>query len=121
MVLAARVRVLVGVQLRPPVPAGLGAQRVQRRTRIAAAILGLGNGAYLGVDFALLTQVLPSSGARGKDMGIINIAASLPQIFALGLAFLAVTKLGGYTTLFVMAGVIGILGALSVYRIKSVR
>lgn len=88
---------------------------------IAAAILGLGNGAYLGVDFALLTQVLPSSGARGKDMGIINIAASLPQIFALGLAFLAVTKLGGYTTLFVMAGVIGILGALSVYRIKSVR
>lgn len=88
---------------------------------IAAAILGLGNGAYLGVDFALLTQVLPHASARGKDMGIINIAASLPQIFALGLAWLAVTHLGGYTALFVGAGVIGLLGAASVYRIKSVR
>lgn len=88
---------------------------------IAAAILGLGNGAYLGVDFALLTQVLPTASARGKDMGLINIAASLPQIFALGLAWLAVSFLGGYTVLFVGAGVIGLLGAASVYRIKSVR
>lgn len=88
---------------------------------IAAGILGLGNGAYLGVDFALLTQVLPTASARGKDMGIINIAASLPQIFALGLAWVAVSYLGGYTVLFVGAGVIGLLGAASVYRIKSVR
>lgn len=88
---------------------------------VAAGILGLGNGAYLGVDFALLTQVLPAANARGKDMGIINIAASIPQIFALGLAWLAVRYLGGYTVLFVGAGVIGLLGAASVYRIKSVR
>jgi len=88
---------------------------------LAAAVLGVGNGAYLGVDFALLTQVLPSSAARGRDMGLINIAASLPQIFALGLAWLAVTRLGGYTVLFVGAGVVGLLGAASVYRIKSVR
>lgn len=88
---------------------------------IAAVVLGIGNGAYLGVDFALLTQVLPSAAARGRDMGLINIAASLPQIFALGLAWLAVTRLGGYTVLFVGAGVIGLLGAASVYRIRSVR
>ena len=88
---------------------------------IAAAILGLGNGAYLGVDFALLTQVLPASDSRGKDMGIINIAAALPQIFALSLAFVAVRYLGGYTALFMGAAVIGVLGALSVYRIKSVK
>ena len=88
---------------------------------VAAAILGIGNGAYLGVDFALLTQVLPEGASGGKDMGIINIAASLPQIFAAGLALLAVRYLGGYTVLFVSAGVIGLLGAASVYRIKSVR
>jgi len=88
---------------------------------VAAAVLGLGNGAYLGVDFALLTQVLTGSDARGTQMGLINIAASLPQVFALGLAFFAVRHLGGYTALFALAAALGVLGALSVYRIKGVR
>jgi MFS family permease len=85
-----------------------------------AAILGIGFGAYLAVDFALLTQVLPSAAARGKDMGVINIAAALPQVVAPVLALLAVKHLGGYTALFVMAAVIGLVAAALVYRIKSV-
>lgn len=87
---------------------------------VGAAVLGVGFGAYLAVDFALLTQVLPSAAARGKDMGVINIAAALPQVVAPALALLAVRFLGGYTALFVLAAAIGLAGAALVYRIKSV-
>ncbi|MEO8283664.1 MAG: MFS transporter [Pseudarthrobacter sp.] len=87
---------------------------------IGAGILGVGFGAYLAVDFALLTQVLPQAGDRGKDMGVINVANSLPQVFASGLAFLAVTHFGGYVTLFTAAAVIGLLGAVFVVKIKGV-
>jgi MFS family permease len=88
---------------------------------IGAGILGIGYGAYQAVDFALLTQVLPQASDRGKDMGVINVAASLPQVFATGLAFLAVTQFGGYGTLFTTAAVIGLLGAVFVVKIKGVR
>jgi MFS family permease len=87
---------------------------------VGAGILGVGFGAYLAVDFALLTQVLPLAADRGKDMGIINVANSLPQVFAPLLAFLAVTYFGGYLTLFITAAVIGLLGAVFVVKIKSV-
>ncbi|SLK09214.1 MFS transporter [Arthrobacter sp. P2b] len=88
---------------------------------VGAGILGVGFGTYLAVDFALLTQVLPVAANRGKDMGIINIANSLPQVVAPVLAFLAVTYFGGYLTLFVTAAVIGLLGAVFVVKIKGVR
>lgn len=87
---------------------------------VGAAVLGIGFGAYLAVDFALLTQVLPLAADRGKDMGIINVANSLPQVFAPALAFLAVTYFGGYLTLFITAAVIGLLGAVFVVKIKGV-
>ena len=45
-----------------------------------AVVLGIGFGAYLAVDFALITQVLPTGMDRGRDLGVINIANSLPQV-----------------------------------------
>ncbi|NYE95758.1 MFS family permease [Psychromicrobium silvestre] len=86
-----------------------------------AAILGIGYGAYLAVDLALLTQVLPAAVSRGKDLGVINVANSLPQVLAPLIAFPFVAYLGGYLTLYVVAGVIGLLGAVFVVKIKSVR
>ena len=82
---------------------------------------GIGFGAYLAVDFALLTQVLPQAADRGKDMGVINVAASLPQVFAPTLAFLSTQYFGGYVTLFSAAAVIGLLGAVFVVKIKGWR
>jgi MFS family permease len=87
---------------------------------VGAAVLGVGFGAYLAVDFALLTQVLPQAADRGKDMGVINVANSLPQVFAPLLAFLSLQFLGGYVTLFTTAAVIGLLGAVFVVKIKGV-
>lgn len=86
----------------------------------AAAVLGLGFGVYLSVDFALMTEVLPSAGDRGKDLGVINIANSLPQVLAPVVAAPIVTYLGGYPVLYVVSAVVGITGSVLVYKIRSV-
>lgn len=87
---------------------------------VAAVLLGLGFGSYLAVDFALLTQVLPFADSRGKDLGVINIANSLPQVVAPVVAWLSVTWFGGYPTLFIISAVVSFLGAVLVRFIKSV-
>ncbi len=88
---------------------------------LAAAVLGIGFGAYLGVDIALITQLLPSANARGKDLGIINIANAFPQIVGSTIAALVINAFHSYTILFVLAAILTSLGAVLVQRIKSVR
>jgi MFS family permease len=87
---------------------------------IAAAILGLGFGVYLSVDQALITQVLPTAQDRAKDLGIINIANSAPQVLGPALAAPIVTYLGGYSTLYVVVAVVTIAGSVLVRRIRAV-
>jgi MFS family permease len=87
---------------------------------IAAAVLGLGNGVYLSVDQALITQVLPTAEDRAKDLGIINIANSAPQVLGPAIAAPLVTYLGGYPTLFGTVAVATVAGSVFVTRIKSV-
>ncbi len=88
---------------------------------IAAIVLGLGFGAYTSVDFALITQVLPEAADRARDLGVLNIASALPQVLAPVIAAPLVRHLGGYPTLYLAAALVGLAGALLVYRIKSVR
>jgi MFS family permease len=88
---------------------------------VAAAVLGIGFGAYLGVDIALITQLLPSANARGKDLGVINIANALPQVVGVTIAAFVVNAFHSYTLLFVLAAVLAVLGAVLIQRIKSVR
>lgn len=47
---------------------------------VAAVLLGAGYGVYLSVDAALITEVLPAATNRAKDLGVINIANSAPQV-----------------------------------------
>jgi MFS family permease len=85
-----------------------------------AAIVALGYGAYIAVDQAMITQVLPSAGDRGKDLGVINFAIAGPYALAPVFAGLLVTTLGGYPALFAAAGAILILGSAFVRNIKGV-
>jgi MFS family permease len=87
---------------------------------VAAVVLGVGFGVFTSVDLALITQVLPSARDLGKDLGIINVANSLPQVLAPVVAAPLVTHLGGYPTLYVVASVIAVFGSVLVYRIRSV-
>lgn len=89
-------------------------------TIASAVIIGLGFGVYLSVDQALVTQVLPSAMARAKDLGIINIANSGPQVLAPAIAAPLVSQLGGYPTLYLSVAAITVLGSTFVWRIRSV-
>ncbi len=86
----------------------------------AATIMGLGFGVYLSVDQALVTQVLPSAMGRAKDLGIINIANSGPQVLAPAIAAPLVGELGGYPTLFLSVAAMTVLGSAFVWKIRSV-
>ena len=88
---------------------------------VAAAVLGLGFGVYTSVDFALLTEVLPKAVDRAKDLGVINIASTLPQVLAPAIAAPVVTYLGGYPVLYTVSAALGLTGAVLVYRIRAVR
>jgi len=72
------------------------------------------------VDQALITQVLPTAQDRAKDLGIINIANSAPQVLGPAIAAPVVTYLGGYSTLYLLVAVVTIAGTVSVRKIKSV-
>ncbi|WP_326734402.1 MFS transporter [Streptomyces sp. NBC_01022] len=86
----------------------------------AAAVLGAGYGIYLAVDQALVTQVLPEATDRAKDLGVINIANSGPQVLAPALASPIITHLGGYTGLYLTAALVILVGGLLVNRVRGV-
>jgi MFS family permease len=88
---------------------------------VAAVIFGLGYGVYLGVDFALVTDVLPSAESRAKDMGVFNIANTLPQVLVPIIAAVTVTTFHNYTIIFVVVAVAAILSGVLVQPIKGVR
>jgi hypothetical protein len=82
--------------------------------------MGLGYGVYLSVDAALVTQVLPSAAGRAKDLGIINVANTGPQVLAPAIAAPLVSQLGGYPALYLAVAGITVLGSVLVQRIRSV-
>jgi len=92
---------------------------------LAAVVMGVGIGAYFAVDLALIADVLPNKDtAAAKDMGIFNIANSLPQSVAPAVApfFLALGGSGGnYAALFVAGMVFCLIGAVLIAPIRAVR
>jgi MFS family permease len=86
----------------------------------AAAVLGAGYGVYLAVDQALVTQVLPEARDRAKDLGVINIANSGPQVLAPAIAAPVIAHLGGYTGLYLATAVVTVIGGVLVRRVRSV-
>jgi MFS family permease len=88
---------------------------------VGAALLGAGYGAFMSVDQALITQVLPDPQERAKDLGIMNVGSAGPQALAPLAASVVIGSLGGYPVLFGLAGVTTLAGAAMVYRVRSVR
>ena len=86
---------------------------------IAAAVIGAGFGIYTSAEFALITQVLPSDADRGRDLGVLNVANSLPQVLAPAVAGLVVSY-AGYPVLYALAAVAALGGAILIRRISGV-
>lgn len=88
----------------------------------AFALYGLGQGCYGAVDIALMADVLPSAEDRGKDLGLINLAVTLPQAIAPLIALVLLERLGlDFRSLFLAAAACFGGATLAVASIKRVR
>ncbi len=90
---------------------------------IYAAVFGLGYAAFISIDLALITRVLPRrSNSVARDMGVMTIANVVPQALS---PLLAVPLLkafdNNYASVFVAAIICVIASSLCILPIKSVR
>jgi MFS family permease len=92
---------------------------------VGGAIFGLGYGAYLSVDWALVADVLPSHERYARDMGVWNIALTIPQVvaFVIGSVLLSIHAPADirYTLLFVAFAIYAIAGTVTIRYIKAVK
>ncbi|MET0812338.1 MAG: MFS transporter [Microbacterium sp.] len=91
---------------------------------IAMMFVGAAQGAFISVDIAMMTEVLPNFDEAGKDLGIVSLSYQVPQVLVpvLAIPLLAIGGTGeNYSALFIAAIVFGVLGGLSVLPIKGVR
>jgi len=92
---------------------------------VYAVLIGIGYGAFMSVDLALMTQVLPdrsaASDSTGKDLGILATAINVPQILSPVLAAALLSATGNnYALVFVAAGAFIFVGSFLVLPIRSV-
>lgn len=96
-----------------------------------AVIWGFGYGAYLSVDWALGTEVLPSQSDAGKDMGVWHLSMVVPQALAAPAAGLLLQPFyrgegqgynsAGFTLLFAVACTFMFLCGALIYRVRGAR
>jgi MFS family permease len=90
---------------------------------VGEVVLGAGYGIYMGVDLALVIDVLPNPDDSAKDLGVLNIANAGPQALApaVGAALIGIGGGNNYSLLLGVAAAVCVVGAVAVLPIKSVR
>jgi len=91
---------------------------------VGFAVTGVAHGAYFGTDLALVTDILRGrSGNSGRDLGILNVTNTLPQVLAPPLAALVLgaDAAVGYGNLYLLAGACALGGALAITPLRTVR
>jgi len=86
---------------------------------VCAFALGAGYGAFMSVSQALSLTVLPDPSTVGRDLGILNIAYTIPQVIGAPVAGLVVEDLGGYRGLFIFAALLAVAAAFSFSRVPT--
>lgn len=87
-------------------------------TLVGAAVLGTGYGAYMAVGLALGTDLLPYAADHARDLGFVTVSASLGQLLGPLIGAGLVALVGGFSLLFVVGGVLSIVGGLLTLAIR---
>ncbi|GGM52676.1 MFS transporter [Microbacterium saperdae] len=81
-------------------------------TMVAAALMGLGYGAFSTVGLAFAADLLPDEQDHARDLGIVNVTAALGQLIGPVLGAGLVALVGGFWLVFVAAAVLSIVGGV---------
>lgn len=89
---------------------------------LAQIVFGIGLGLYSTVDIALVAEVLPDPSGTGRDLGVMNLAITVPQVAAplIGLGVLVAFD-GELRWVFAISAVFALIGAVVVMSIRRVR
>jgi MFS family permease len=66
---------------------------------VASVLIGASFWIFYSLGVAMITQKLPSASNRGKDLGVINIASTLPQIIMPLVGAMVVSEFGAENSL----------------------
>jgi len=81
-------------------------------TMIAAALMGLGYGAFSTVGLAFAADLLPDEQDHARDLGIVNVTAALGQLIGPMLGAGLVALVGGFWLVFIAAAVLSVVGGV---------
>lgn len=81
-------------------------------TMVAAALMGLGYGAFSTVGLAFAADLLPDEKDHARDLGIVNVTAALGQLIGPVLGAGLVALVGGFWLVFVAAAVLSLVGGV---------
>lgn len=85
----------------------------------AAGIMGVGYGAYMAVSLAFSTDLLRDPDDHARDLGFVNVSASLGQLIGPLLGAGLVAVVGGFWLLFFGATVFSLIGAAMTMKVKT--
>ena len=94
---------------------------------VAMAVIGLGQGVYMAVDLALVSEILPDRHNIAKDMGIMGLASTLPAsiVPAVAPVLLAIGASAAhpqnFPALFLTGAVAGLIGAALILPIRGAK
>ncbi len=91
---------------------------------VSSVSMGIGFWIFYNLGLAMITQLLPSAADRGRHLGVINIASTLPQVImpSVGAAIVnafGVAVPGGYQILFGLGALAVICGILLLRFIRE--
>jgi MFS family permease len=81
---------------------------------------GLSFGIYFAIDLKLMSLVLPDPETAGRDLGILGVATSAPQILTPAIAA-GLIAIGGYQTLFAVCAILALAGGIVVLYVRLPR
>jgi MFS family permease len=88
---------------------------------VYSVLAGICFGAYMALDIAIMSLVLPDPENEGRDMAVLAVATAGPQVVAPLIASSLILSTGAYSSVFVFGAVMAGAGGLATLAIRSLR